>query len=115
MKAVDFDREIAAAESRIMSRRRLLGYRIRRIEALLRAKISSPEMLLSVAGIGYVLGRLTMRKGARASPLRRLWGTLTQAASAAFSLMHSAPMLWLAGMLGAARSQSQPAEQQSHL
>jgi hypothetical protein len=112
MTRVDFDREIAEAENRILTRRRLLLCRTRTVEAALRAKLTAPGILLSAAGLGYVLGRLTMPQGAGESAFQRLWATLTQAAGAAFSVLHSAPMLWLASAVGAKRSP--PAVQETY-
>ena len=55
--------EIAAAELRLLERRRLLRARGTAVALTARRRLASPVALLSAAGAGWVLGSKTGRRG----------------------------------------------------
>jgi hypothetical protein len=109
--ARDPDAEIAQLQQRIRLGRIALILSVRTTQQALRARLTSPAMLLTAAGTGFVLGSVTKRGRGAASVPSRWWGFVIEAASAALKIASSGPAMWVATVLGrstnAQRAQSQ--------
>ena len=94
------DGEIAQLQQRIRLDRIALALSVRGAQRVLRERLSSPAMLLTAAGTGFILGRITKGRGSAASFPSRWWGFVTEAASTALKFASSGPAVWVATALG---------------
>jgi hypothetical protein len=110
-RARHLDAEIDQLQQRIRLDRIALILSVRATQQALRARLSSPAMLLAAAGTGFVLGRVIKRSRGAASVASRWWGFVTEAASAALKLASSRPAMWVARALGRSTSAQRPQAQ----
>ena len=97
----DLDEEIATVELRIHQRTLRVLAKGRRVGTALQRGLTSPQVLLLAAGIGFAIGRITEGNGVPGrTRLSRAWFSISQSVKAALAVVRAPAFLWLARLFG---------------